>query len=70
MHYRARGRGNIASRVFLFPSLLPRTFRVDAGCLYAVLPDMSAGKAAARPRNAQSGHKTATSSIQLVMVHF
>lgn len=51
---------------FLLPFLLPGTFGVDAGRFYAVLPDMSVGKPAARLRNPQSGHKTETSLNQVV----
>jgi hypothetical protein len=34
------------SNSFLLPSLLPLTFGVDAGHLYAVLPERSVGKLA------------------------
>ena len=37
------------SREFLLPLLLPRTFGVVIGRLYAVLSDRSVGKLAARP---------------------
>ena len=58
------------SRVFLLLVLLPRTFGVDAGCLYAILPGRSVGRKLARPRNLHSVHKTATSLIQIVVDYF
>ena len=54
-------------RGFPLPLLLLPTFGIDAGRLYAVLQDKSVGILAARPRNPQSEHKTATSLIQVVV---
>ena len=60
----------MVSRFFLLSLRLSHAFGVDALRLHGVLPDMSVGKLALRPRNTQPGQKMATSVIQGAVVHF